>query len=101
MAQEKFLIRFIPAELDELFFGGMCGLGKSGGEESRQSNGIEEAHGSVLKVLQAFCPIESGLSGGIFQGKAVEDYRSPRRFALGGGHWEIRQVLDCASPLAL
>jgi hypothetical protein len=32
--------------------------------------------------------------------KAVEDDRSPRRFAMGRT-WGIRQVLECASPLAL
>src|SRR5437899_4466701 len=31
--------------------------------------------------------------------KAVEDYRSPRRFANGGGGCEVRKVLECASPL--
>lgn len=32
--------------------------------------------------------------------KAVEDYRSPRRFAMSEAR-EVRQVLECASPLAL
>ncbi len=34
-------------------------------------------------------------------GKAVGDYRSPRRFATVKGCGHVRQVLDCASPLAL
>lgn len=33
--------------------------------------------------------------------KAVEGYRTPRRFAKGRGLGICRQVLDCASPLAL
>ena len=33
--------------------------------------------------------------------KAVEDYRTPRRFAIRLGRRYFRQVLDCASPLAL
>ena len=32
--------------------------------------------------------------------KAVEDYRSPRRFAMSRARG-VRQVLDCASLLAL
>jgi len=34
-------------------------------------------------------------------GKAVEGYRSPRRFAFAKAAGEVRQVLDCASPLGL
>jgi hypothetical protein len=33
--------------------------------------------------------------------KAVEDYRSPRRFALSVNRHQRASVLDCASPLAL
>jgi hypothetical protein len=32
--------------------------------------------------------------------KAVEGYRTPRREAFSGAQW-FRQVLECASPLAL
>jgi len=35
------------------------------------------------------------------QGEAVGDYRTPRRFANDQAGREVRQVLDCASPLAL
>jgi hypothetical protein len=34
-------------------------------------------------------------------GKAVEGYRTTRRFAMFEGAKPLRQVLDCASPLAL
>lgn len=36
-----------------------------------------------------------------FARKAVEGYRSPRRFATGKAADEVRQVLEGASPLAL
>jgi hypothetical protein len=34
-------------------------------------------------------------------GKAVEDYRSPRRSAFEGGFRTARSVLECSSPLEL
>jgi hypothetical protein len=55
-------------------------------------------------ALAIFLPatVDTVLSTASLAGrKAVEDYRSPRRFATLEAGPEIRQVLDCASPLAL